>query len=101
MIFFINLRNSTTLLKTNFMMKRILVLLCALFLVNGNLQSQAVISTPTTMMQDVLHYYYNKFYFKKPTAEPFAFYKSAAATFTGVTHVGSKFEVKDSLLVTG
>jgi len=54
--------------------------------------SNSAVSTPT-VVSDTLHYFYNKEYFKNPTApvSGLPFYKSAAATVTNITHLGSVF----------
>jgi hypothetical protein len=89
--------------------------------------STAVISqtATTTVVTDTLHYYYNKFYFRSNMAKAYGptsgtvaagltasvvsaapFYKSAAITFTGNSHMGNVFEnpvsgTGDTLVVTG
>lgn len=69
----------------------------------SNAQKPQQFPAKDTVVTDVLHYYFNKYYFKTGTdMDNFKFYKSPAATFTGVTHLGSKFENKDTALrVTG
>ena len=83
------------------MMKKILFSFClAIFAMTTVTKAQ---STATLIpVVDTLHYYFNKHYFKTGTPmNSFPFYKSAAATSTVLTHVGSKFENKDALVVTG
>lgn len=72
----------------------------AFFATNLSVKAQ---SSPTLIpVIDTLHYYFNKHYFKTGTSiHNFPFYKSAAATSTVLTHVGSRFENKDTLLITG
>ena len=61
-------------------------------------------STPTLVV-DTLHYYLNKVFYKAGTTDisQFPYYKSAASTGTGVSHVGSRFDVPlgDSIIITG
>ena len=79
-------------------MKRLLLLCMALFISSSALRAQA---TPT-VVADTLHYYFNKYYFKTATTmSAFPVYKSAFATTTLVTHIGSKFENNDTLDITG
>ncbi|MBL7900739.1 MAG: T9SS type A sorting domain-containing protein [Bacteroidia bacterium] len=54
--------------------------------------SNSAVSTPT-VVNDTLHYFYNKEYFKNPNApiSGLPYYKSAATTFTNITHFGSVF----------
>jgi hypothetical protein len=51
-------------------------------------------STPT-IVPDTLHYYLNKVFYKEGNTNinNFPFYKSAASTATGVSHMGSRFDV--------
>ncbi len=62
--------------------------------------SNSAVSTPT-VVSDTLHYFYNKEYFKNPTApvSGLPFYKSAAATLFSITHVGSVFLNSDPNLI--
>lgn len=82
------------------MMKKLLML--GLVLTFG-LKVKAQAPPTATVITDTLHYYFNKYYYKtNTTMDNFKFYKSPAATFTGVTHLGSKFENSDTALrVTG
>ncbi len=83
-------------------MKKLLLLISALFVLNDVAKSQA--APTSTVIVDTLHYYYNKFYFKtgiKISDAAAEYYKSPAATGTAVTHVGSMFENNDSLQITG
>lgn len=61
-------------------------------------------STPT-VVPDTLHYYLNKVFYKAGTTDikNFPYYKSAASTGTGVSHVGSRFDVPagDTIIITG
>lgn len=82
-----------------------LFLLSALFLFLGtSLRSQTCSPTPF-LVQDTLHYYFNKYYFKtgQTTYTNYPIYKSPAATCPNavITHVGSKFENCDTLWITG
>jgi hypothetical protein len=96
------------------MMKKLLLVTCLLGIGFGtNAQNFSVASKaapPDTIVTDTVFYYFNKQWFKtggsiKPGVHPvdtIPFYKSAAATSTQVTHVGSKFENKDKdLTVSG
>jgi hypothetical protein len=74
----------------------------AIILFAGTAKSQLVVSTPTILMSDTLHYYFNKFHFKTGlTLKDFPYYKAAASTVTNVTHMGNKFENQDTLEIFG
>ena len=81
------------------MMKKLLFSTCvAFFAMTMVIKAQATL-IPVT---DTLHYYFNKHYFKTGTTiNNFPYYKSAAATSTVLTHVGSRFETKDTIVITG
>jgi len=82
-------------------------LIASVFLVFGqSAKAQVSVTGDTcfTTIVDTLHYYFNKYYFKTgiTTYSDYPYYKSAAATVTGVTHVGSMFENADNTLtITG
>lgn len=83
-----------------------LCLFLFLFIQNGKAQSDPAGERPAssyTVVTDTLHYYLNKYYFKTGTTnlKNYPGYKSPAATSTAISHVGSKFENFDTLLVTG
>lgn len=81
------------------MMKKLLFSTCvAFFAMTMVIKAQATL-IPVT---DTLHYYFNKHYFKTGTSiHNFPYYKSAAATSTVLTHVGSRFETQDTLVING
>jgi hypothetical protein len=79
-------------------MKRLLLLCMAVFISTTALRAQA---TPT-VVADTVHYYFNKYYFRtNTTMTAFPVYKSAFATTTLVTHIGSKFLNNDTIDITG
>lgn len=85
------------------MMKKLLLLITGL--IGFNFSGTAQMDT-CQVVNDTIHYYFNKYYFKKGTTlttyTQFPHYKAAASTVTAVTHVGSRFENKDtSLMITG
>lgn len=66
--------------------------------------SQSPAASSFTLVTDTLNYFYNKQFFKlpNPTGLGFPFYKSAAATNTSISHMGSVFLNTDpNLQVTG
>lgn len=99
------------------MMKKLFLLGSTLLSLCTSVKAQ----TPTVaVVPDTLHYYYNKFYFMSNMAKIYhpvtgtisaghtasvisaaPFYKSAAITFTGNSHMGNKFENNDTLEITG
>ncbi len=70
-------------------MKKLLILGILMFSMTSLLQAQA--PTTPTVVTDTLSYFYNKQLFKiqNPQGVGYPFYKSAAATASGVTHMGS------------
>lgn len=86
------------------MMKKLRLLIACTIAINFGANAQTV-STPT-VITDTLHYYLNKYYFKTNTTDIklFPYFKSPAATVataTRVTHMGSRFDVPDTVIVTG
>jgi hypothetical protein len=80
------------------MMKKLLLITSALFVFSFAVRAQ----TTYTVVTDTLHYYFNKHHFKTgDTLEIFPAYKSAAATVTVITHCGSTFANKDSVMING
>jgi hypothetical protein len=78
------------------------LLLPALIACCFGLKAQKAPADTVYYVNDTLHYYFNKFYFKTGTpVSSFPSYKSPASTATGVTHLGSTFENKSPLTITG
>lgn len=86
------------------MIKKLLVLGMFLFSSHSMLIAQTQAPTTPTVVTDTLSYFYNKQLFKipNPFGVGFPYYKSAAATVTNITHMGSIFLNNDpNLMVDG
>ena len=65
-------------------------------------QSVSLADSDTVVVSDTVHYFFNKHYFKSGVQmKDFEYYKSAPATNTRVTHVGSKFENNEPIEING
>jgi hypothetical protein len=66
-----------------------------------NSAAKVMTATTPTVVTDTLNYFYNKQFFKvpSPTGVGFPYYKSAAATVTNITHMGSVFLNTDANLI--
>lgn len=75
------------------MIKKLLVLGMLLFSSHSIILAQTQAPTTPTVVTDTLSYFYNKQLFKipNPNGVGFPYYKSAAATVTNITHMGSVF----------
>src|SRR3954469_5445683 len=86
-------------------MKKIFFFLATVLTLVPHVRSQNRLSTApitTLVVQDTIHYYFNKYYFKTATPlDSFPYYKSPAATVTVITHMGSYFENNDTLDIKG
>lgn len=73
------------------MIKKLLVLGMLVFSSHSLILAQTQAPTTPTVVTDTLSYFYNKQLFKiaNPTGVGFPYYKSAAATVTNITHMGS------------
>jgi len=73
------------------MIKKLLVLGMLVFSSHSLILAQTQAPTTPTVVTDTLSYFYNKQLFKiaNPNGVGFPYYKSAAATVTNITHMGS------------
>jgi hypothetical protein len=88
------------------MMKKLRFLIVPLIALHFGVMAQVTVVSTPTLITDTLHYYLNKYYFKTNTTDIklFPYFKSPAATVataTRVTHMGSRFNNPDTVVVTG
>ena len=70
---------------------------------NTTIKSLSKVALMPSVITDTLHYFYNKQLYKiaNVSVSGFPYFKSAAATGTAVTHVGSVFLNSENIVING